>query len=195
MEKISLVKEEKETFNWDIPSGLSVNKFIKTPHHVKIYSHESYASSLYALYCGTSPQDLKFSKDLEDGQIYKFKIASVNESSALGYTDSGQTIFIDLKKEKKDANRLGIEGIDFKVYSEFEAIVREISGTYYGSVVECYVQGLKAEFFAQIKESSVAYPAKVEAINKGGYLVDISGIKCFLPGSLAAANKIGRAHV
>lgn len=190
MEKISLVKEEKDTFNWDIPSGLSVNKTIKTPNHVKIYSHEGYASSLYALYCGTSPQDLQFSKDLEDGKIYKFRISNVNETSALGYTDSGQTIFIDLKKEKKDAARLGIQGIDFRVSSEFEAIVRDINGTYYGSVVECYVQGLKGEFFDQIKQSSVAYPARVESINKGGYLVDISGIKCFLPGSLAAANKI-----
>jgi len=190
MEKISLVKEETDTFNWEIPSGLTVNKSIRTPHHIKLYSHEIYASSLYSLYCGTSPEILQFSKDLEDGKIYKFRISNLNETSALGYTDSGQTIFIDLKKEKKDAARFGIQEIDFKVSSEFEAIVREIGGTYYGSVVECYVQGLKGEFFAQIKEASVAYPARVESINKGGYLVDISGVKCFLPGSLAAANKI-----
>lgn len=190
MEKISLVKEETDTFNWEIPSGLTVNKSIRTPHHIKLYSHEIYASSLYSLYCGTSPEILQFSKDLEDGKIYKFRISNLNETSALGYTDSGQTIFIDLKKEKKDAARFGIQEIDFKVSSEFEAIVREIGGTYYGSVVECYVQGLKGEFFAQIREASVAYPARVESINKGGYLVDISGVKCFLPGSLAAANKI-----
>ena len=190
MEKISLVKEETDTFNWEIPSGLTVNKSIRTPHHIKLYSHEIYASSLYSLYCGTSPEILQFSKDLEDGKIYKFRISNLNETSALGYTDSGQTIFIDLKKEKKDAARFGIQEIDFRVSSEFEAIVREIGGTYYGSVVECYVQGLKGEFFAQIKEASVAYPARVESINKGGYLVDISGVKCFLPGSLAAANKI-----
>ena len=190
MEKISLEKEEKETFNWDIPSGLTVNRKIETPGHTKIYSHEGYASALYALYRGANPQILEFSKDLEDGRIYKFKISSLNESGALGYTDSGQTIFIDLKKERKDAVRLGIEEIDFRVSYEFEAIIREINGTYYGSVVECYVQGLKVEFFAQIKEASVAYPAKVESINKGGFLVDISGVKCFLPGSLAAANKI-----
>ena len=190
MEKISLVKEETETFNWDLPSGFVVNKKIQTPSHIKIYSHEGYASALYFLYCGTNPQVLDFSKDLEDGKIYKFRISSMTEDNAFGYTSSGQTIFIDLKKERKDAARLNIQGIDFKVSAEYEAIVREISGTYYGSVVECYVQGLKVEFFAQIKEASVAYPAKVEAINKGGFLVDISGVKCFLPGSLAAANKI-----
>jgi ribosomal protein S1 len=30
----------------------------------------------------------------------------------------------------------------------------------------------------------------IEEVNKGGFLVDLSGIKCFLPGSLAAANRI-----
>ena len=190
MEKISLTKEEKETFNWEIPTGLSVNKKIKTPNHIRVYSHEDYASSLYSLYLGTNPEHLEFSKDLEEGEIYKCKISSINQDSALAYTSSGQTIYIDLKKERKDAQRLNIQGIDFVVSAQVEAIIREINGTYYGSVVECYVQGLKAEFFDQIKTASVAYPAKVEAINKGGYLVDISGVKCFLPGSLAAANKI-----
>lgn len=190
MEKISLAKEEKDTFNWEIPTGLTVNSGIKTPRHIKVYSHEGYAAALYSLYSGTNPEFLDCSKDLEEGEIYKCKISSINEDSALAYTSSGQTIYVDLKKERKDAQRLNIQGIDFSVSTEIQAIVREISGTYYGSVVECYVQGLKAEFFDQIKSGTVAYPARVESINKGGYLVDISGIKCFLPGSLAAANKI-----
>ena len=190
MEKISLVKEETDAFNWDIPNGISVNEKIKTPNHIRVYSHEDYAFDLYSLYCGVSSEKIQFSKDLENGKIYKFKISSINENSALGYTESGQNIFVDLKREKKDAAKFGIDGIDFKVSSEFEAIVREIGGTYYGSVVDCFVQGVKGEFFDQLKESSVAYPARVESINRGGYLVDISGVKCFLPGSLAAANKI-----
>jgi ribosomal protein S1 len=190
MEKISLEKEEKETFNWDIPSGLTVNKKIHTPGHTKIYSHEGYASSLYSLYCGSNPSVLGFSKDLQDGEIYKCRITSAREDSALGHTETGQTIFIDLKKERKDAIRLNIQGLDFSVSSEIEAIVRDINGTYHGSVVECYVHSLKAEFFDQIKKCSVAYPAKIESVNKGGFLVDISGVKCFMPGSLAAANKI-----
>ena len=190
MEKISLAKEEKDTFNWEIPTGISVNKKIKTPRHIKVYSHEEYASSLYSLYLGTNPEFLEDSKDLEDGKIYKCKISSITEDNALAYTQSGQTIYIDLKKERKDAQRLSISGVEFSVLAEVEAIVRDIGGTYYGSVVECYVEGLRGEFFDQIKESSVAYPARVESINKGGYIVDISGVKCFLPGSLAAANKI-----
>lgn len=189
-QKISLFKEEIGGFNWDLPNGLSENRKIKTPGHIRVYSHEDYASALYHLYTGSNTEKLEFSKDLEEGNIYKCKISRLEENSALAYTHSGQTIFIDLKKERKDATRLQITNLDFSVGMEVEAIVREISGTYYGSVVECYVQGLKDEFFTQIKEATVAYPAVIESINKGGYLANISGIKCFLPGSLAAANKI-----
>jgi ribosomal protein S1 len=52
------------------------------------------------------------------------------------------------------------------------------------------MHSIRDEFFAQIKEGSHAYRAKIESINKGGYIASISGIKCFLPGSLAAANRI-----
>ncbi len=189
MEKISLEKE-KEDFNWEIPAGLTVNNKIKTPSHIRVYSHEEYAPSLYSLYLGTNPEHLEFSKDLQDGGTYRCRISSINGDSALAYTSSGQTIFIDLKKEKKDAERLNLQEVDFSISTQVEAVVREIGGTYYGSVIEGYVRILKVEFFDQIKEASVAYPAKIESINKGGYLVDISGVKCFLPGSLAAANKI-----
>lgn len=179
-----------ESFNWEETSKFSVNKKIKTKEKAKVFSKESYASDLYELYSNSVLNKNTTSKDLVDGQIYTCKILSLNETSALACTDSGQTIFIDIKKEIKDAHRLDIQGLDFVIKSEMEVIVKKINGTYYGSVIECYVKGLKEEFFEQIKLASVAYPAKIESINKGGYLVDISGIKCFLPGSLAAANKI-----
>ena len=49
---------------------------------------------------------------------------------------------------------------------------------------------MRAELFEQIKKETSAYTVKVVSVNKGGYIVDLSGVKCFLPGSLAAANKI-----
>jgi small subunit ribosomal protein S1 len=176
-------------FNWEIPSTFTVNKKIKTKDRSKVYCHENYATELYDLMFG-SIKDIESTKDLKPGQLYKCEILSVNEENALAQTDAGQTIYIDLKKEYKDANRLGITGVDFSVGSEIQALVRNVSGTYYGSVIECFIQNLKAEFFEQIKKESAAYEARVESVNKGGYMVDVQGIKCFLPGSLAAANKI-----
>jgi ribosomal protein S1 len=190
METKPLQKEENEKFNWEIPQNFTINKKIKSQSRSKIYSHEEYAENLYELYTGYSQENFKSSKDLVDGEIYKCRISSINENFALAYTPTGQTIFIDLKKERKDAQKLNIQGLDFTINSQIEAITRKINETYYGSIVECYAKGLKNEFFEQIKLASVAYPAKIESINKGGYFVDISGVKCFLPGSLAAANKI-----
>jgi ribosomal protein S1 len=190
METKSLQKEGNENFNWEIPQNFTINKKIKAESHSKIYSHEEYAENLYELYSVSNGGKLESSKDLIDGEVYKCRISSINEDSALAYTQSGQTIFIDLKKERKEAQKLNLHDLDFTVHSQIEVISRKINGTYYGSIVECYSKGLRNEFFDQIKLASVAYPAKIESINKGGYFVDISGVKCFLPGSLAAANKI-----
>ncbi len=176
-------------FNWEIPSTFTVNKKIKTSDRSKVYCHENYAKGLYDMML-ESIKDVESAKDLKPGQLYKCEIILVKEDNALAQTDAGQTIYIDLKKEYKDANRLGITGVDFTVGSVIQALVRNIAGTYYGSVVECFIQNLKAEFFEQIKKESAAYEARVESVNKGGYMVDVQGIKCFLPGSLAAANKI-----
>ena len=190
MQVISLLEKETETFNWDLPSGFIVNKKIQTPSYIKIYSHERYASALYAAYRGINPGNLESGKDLEEGKIYTCKITSTDKDSGLAHTETGQTIYLDLKKERRDAQKLGIQGLNFTIGASIKTLIKEIDGTYHGSVVDCYVQNLKEEFFEQIKSASNAYPARVEAINKGGYLVDISGVKCFLPGSLAAANKI-----
>jgi small subunit ribosomal protein S1 len=178
-----------EVFNWNIPSTLTVNKKIKTSDKSKVYCHDSYAENLYQQILGNI-KDIQCSKDLKQGELYSCEIISLNGEHALAQTDAGQTIYIDLKKEQKDAARLGIPDVNFEIGKKIEALVRSSTGTYYGSVIECFIQNLKSEFFEQIKKESAAYEAVVESVNKGGYMVDVQGIKCFLPGSLAAANKI-----
>lgn len=181
---------QNSSFNWDIPNNFTVNEKFKKTGKTKVYCHESYATELYNLIM-SDVLGLESSKDLKSGESYRCVISEINPFHAIAQTDSGQTLFIDLKKENKDAERLGLqEMINFNVGTEINTVVRQISGTYYGSVVESYIQNLKAEFFDQIKKQTMAYSARVESINKGGYIVDVNGIKCFLPGSLAAANKI-----
>jgi len=53
-----------------------------------------------------------------------------------------------------------------------------------------YAEKMKVEFIKQIKEPKTAYEAKVISKNQGGFLVDVMGVQAFLPGGLAAANKI-----
>lgn len=49
-----------------------------------------------------------------------------------------------------------------------------------------FTKNLKEE----IKNPTSAYLAKITGKNQGGFFAEIHGIKCFMPGSLAAANKI-----
>jgi ribosomal protein S1 len=181
---------ETEIFDWELPNGLVVNEKIKSPDGVKVFCHESYAQSLLALYFGDSGFLNETTKDLSDGGVYDCKIVTLHENDALAQTESGQTIYIDLRKERRDAIKLSIEGLNFNAGENIKARVRSINGSYVGSVVEYFVHTMRAELFEQIKKETSAYRVKVLSVNKGGYIVDLSGVKCFLPGSLAAANKI-----
>ena len=61
------------------------------------------------------------------------------------------------------------------------------------SLWEGHLSKIKAEFIQQIQHpetQTCAYNAVVKEINGGGYIVDIMGVKCFMPGSLAAAGII-----
>lgn len=178
-----------EDFNWNISNKRKVNRKITTLDDSKVFCHEDYAQSLYNL-MADSLKSISGSKDLQNGLVYECTITSLNDSYAIAQTLEGQSIYIDLIKERKDASKLNLGSIDFSVGAETQAIVRNVMGTYYGSVIDCFVENTKLEFYEQITKQSVAYEARIKSINNGGYLVEVQGIECFLPGSLAAANKI-----
>ena len=179
-----------ENFDWDVPNGLVVNTKIKSPEGSKIYSHEPYAQELADLYFKSYTNLDSGSKDLVDGSVYPCTIITLKEDEALAQTTSGQTIYIDLKRERRDAEKLSLQGLTFNPGEEVNARVRKVNGSYSGSVIDYYIHSLRAELFEQIKKESSAYRIKILSVNKGGYIAELSGIKCFLPGSLAAANKI-----
>jgi len=182
---------QTEFFNWEIPNKPSHNKAIRRIAKMSVYCHEPYASDLLNVYLGEKTSHTEsISKDLSSGQVYNCKIVSINENTALGQTVSGQTVYIDLKKDLRDSIKFGISGMDMSIGSEVKAYVRKVNDNYLGSVVESYLQSLRSELFEQIKKETSAYTVKIESINKGGYILDLCGIKCFIPGSLSAANKI-----
>lgn len=178
-----------EDFNWNITNRRKINRGVRTTDDSKVFCQEDYAQSLYDLMV-VSLKSINRSKDLKSGVVYVCNIITVNEEYAIAQTCEGQSIYIDLIKERKDAAKLNLGNLDFSVGSESQVIVRNSMGTYYGSVVDCFIENTKLEFFEQITKQSLAYEAKIESINNGGYIVEVQGIKCFLPGSLAAANKI-----
>lgn len=197
------------TFDWSLYENgyvggykLVVNKTIKTgTSRIKVYSHEHYAPELYKLYEGINNV---CSKDLIKDNILRIvDLTPVNDTEIAADTLGGSTVIIDLNKEKKFISMFGINdpkefvksiknpenkqiilnyGINGKVMSSGEnARV---------SLWDGHTNKIETEFMDQIKNPTTAYVAHVKEINKGGYVVSIMGIDAFMPGSLAAPNKL-----
>ena len=180
-----------EEFDWTLPNKRATNTKVKSPDGTKVYCHDSYAQALSDMcFYGNFTDDLTVGKDLVEGEVYPCRVTNLSETEALAQTTTGQTIYLDVRKEMRDAQKLNLQNLTIQIGDEFKVRVRKSGGSYIGSMAEYYMHSVRVELFEQITKETNAYNVKVESINKGGYIVDLSGVKCFLPGSLAAANRI-----
>ena len=76
----------------------------------------------------------------------------------------------------------------FNVNKTYVVVENVVART--GSLYAAHLQTIITEFKEQIKKPSSAYIAKILTKNQGGFFIEVQGVKAFLPGSLAAANKI-----
>lgn len=200
----------KNNFNWDIyvdgykgDTVLQPNNQIKgTDSKQKVFSREHYAQKLFDLYSGHSTEVVK--KDLFKGDcvlvtdIYNIKGDNI-DIEILG----GLSITIDLNREKRFIQIFGFESISefisnlssdkFKqqlLDQKIKAYVLESSPSLKVSLWQGYLMSIRDEFMDQITNPSKAYTAKIKEANKGGFFVEVQGIDAFMPGSLAAPNKI-----
>lgn len=148
------------------------------------------------LYEKTFPSDKEFfanGKDLVNNTTTKIRVAKINSESGLvlAETPFGQTIVIDIKKEEKGFKKLGYPMYEIQVGQELDVIIsRNSSGSFTGSLSAGYEKTLKNELHKAIKNEDCAYSVRIVSVCNGGFMVDLSGVQCFLPGSLAAANRI-----
>lgn len=198
-----------DIFDWSLYENgyvggnkLVINKSIKTgTSKVKVYSHEHYAKELYKLYAGINEV---YAKDMiKDSLLYVTDIKSINDNEIAIDTLSGSTVIIDLNKEKKFISMFGIESpSDFcrtiKVQENKERVlgfglqakILSNGDNARVSLWDGHLAKIEQEFMTQIKNPTTAYTAHIKEINKGGYVVSIMGIDAFMPGSLAAPNKL-----
>lgn len=169
---------------------------MKKAYTASEYSQED-REKLESLYELTFPKDLKKSefngKDIINGQGITIVISDVNEERgmAIGETQMGQSVFINLKKEEKGFKRLGYPVLDIVPGKVMDVIIKKnINGDVTGSVSAGYELTLKRDLHRAITAEDCAYQVRVKEVCNGGFMVDLSGIECFLPGSLAAANRI-----
>ena len=170
------------------------------------YSHEPYAQEYFNILTHQSCPVV--TKDINAGAIVAIDDLHVSrDGNLIADINHGMgSITIDLNKEDKFLNLIDIGGekVTKEVFAEMlkepkfkESILamdlkaKVTTDTEKASLWNGYVEGLYNEMSAQITENSKAYHGVIVESNNGGFTVEISGcIKAFMPGSMAAANKI-----
>jgi len=181
-----------------------INKSIIVPKdgtRTKILCHEPYAQELYNMY-NRVPADNFVAKDMVKNSIFTVtNIMPVSKTEVIVDTIGGGSARIDLTKDKEYLNAINCNDIEVFVNSlaksenfkknflDLKPTIKVINKDRI-SLWEGHKSKTEKEFMEQIKNPTSAYYAKLEAINNGGYIANIQNIKCFLPGSLAQANKI-----
>lgn len=199
-----------EAFNWSLYENgykgdinLKQNFKIKGQEKkVKCFSREPYAQQLFDTYLSNSTNFIK--KDLSKGDCVKIvNITNISDEKIIVELLGGLSLDIDLGREKKFVQLFGYENI--KAFTEsiknsqflkdfidcgIYAYIVDINPSIKASLWQGHIQKIKEEFMTQISNPSKAYVAKIVEANKGGFFVEVQGVDAFMPGSLAAANKI-----
>jgi len=166
----------------------------------KCFSREPYAQELFDIFSSNK----SVNKDLKKGDcVCITDIYNICGSKITIEILGGLSIDIDLSREKKFIQLYGYQSVDefINVILEPNYLKSLIDSGIYAYVVEStpalkislwqgHIKKIKEEFMEQIQTSTKAYIAKIIEANKGGFFVEVQGINAFMPGSLAAPNKI-----
>jgi len=188
--------------------SLKPNNNIKTgDKKIKVYCHESYAKELFSQYMNHVEP---VSKDLKKHTLVKIdalhRIKNDNDHISASINGGSNNISIDLNKEGRFFNTIVmgdqtltketfLRYLDdpeiHKKFIEMGLIAKIGTDIEKGSIWDGYIETLVSEMQEQITKNTKAYIAKIISSNNGGFVVEVAGmIKAFMPGSMAAANKL-----
>jgi len=192
-------------FDWDLYENDGTVKNTNEQDY-KPYSRTEYVNEWVGAYKG---KGIPASKELQKNTMVSITDFSfVNGNTMLAAVNGGvNNVVIDLNKEQKFFNILSTDGTD---HLDKESFVEKIkdpvfkskvidlgiyakigTDTEKASIWGGYVENLSNEFKEQIRKKNKAYMAKVISTNNGGFVVEVADtISAFMPGSVAAANKI-----
>jgi len=192
-----------DEINWESLNGgfkrRKPNAVILEKYGERIYCHEPYAEEAYLAYM----KGVYVSKEITKDALMKIISIGRVSNEEVWFTCEGYTDFcIKVENEKKFFSLFGLNSEEFVSWISTpegkESFIRQGHTLYveetnpntrvtlYGG----YVKKQTTEFFDQIKSPTNAYSAKVIKRNDGGFLIAVAGVEGFLPGSLAATNKI-----
>lgn len=165
---------------------------VQVPHGTKILCTESYVLESLALYGlgeeieGNVQKCENKEKYITQGEIIVIsRDKSGSKESALIDIGSKFTAFCSLLKEPKeiiDQLEVGMT-VDVKVKTA-------PNGTVMASISDAIDEVKFNEIYNAVGNKSIGFNGKIVELINGGYWVDLAGIKCFMPGSLAGLNKL-----
>jgi ribosomal protein S1 len=201
-----MLQENHEDFDWNLlkatcPSNKKFNKEISKKYpDARVYSHYPGAMEMYKMYMS---KDI-YSKDFSTGDVVLIeKIDVISDGIIHVEIANGYTLELDVNKEKRFCKLWGINSptvfttwLSIPINAEkfiankiYVKLTRDKS-TIKGSLIQGHEEKTKNDFIKQITKPTIAYNATVINLNRGGFIVDVLGISAFLPGGLAAPNKI-----
>lgn len=180
-----------EEFDWDAhaadcPSRMRRgNPFVKTNGNTKVFYQGADAQKWFDLYEGIMAD---FKAVIEPNEHYDGTIYSMTNEWAMLDVGHREMVYIDLGREPSTIRSLITVGAKFTVRI---LSTKNQKGFILGSIGEGMRQTIINDLKKSIETGSTAYIGTVTSmIPGGGYMVNIQGIDCFMPGSLAGANKL-----
>jgi small subunit ribosomal protein S1 len=180
-----------EDFDWDThaadcPSRMRKgNPFVKTNGNTKVFYQGADAQKWFDLYEGIMAD---FKAVIEPNEHHDGTIYSMSNDWAMLDVGHREMVYIDLGREPSSIRSLIEVGAKFTVRI---LSTKNQKGFILGSISEGMRQTIINDLKKSIETGSTAYIGTVTSmIPGGGYMVNIQGIDCFMPGSLAGANKL-----
>tara|TARA_R110001599_G_scaffold75912_1_gene207904 strand:- start:5803 stop:6954 length:1152 start_codon:yes stop_codon:yes gene_type:complete len=178
-QEITILLDEQDPF-----STKTVN--VMVPKGTKIISKEPYTLDMLDFY-GLAFDNSQITKAQEQKgtKLGKGIVISMEGETALIDMGGKYTGYCQLGSEKKnvvDELEVGME-VDVKYKKQGE-------GQVIASISDAIDDMKEQEIVNSIGDTTVAFTGIVKELIHGGYWVDLSGVKCFMPGSLAGMNKL-----
>lgn len=157
---------------------------------VKIFCNEPYAQELYDRLYSSGTQAAYLTKDFEIGQICKVTAKRVDYNNKMIEAQDDatlSTIFIPFREFTEEPSLL----VHNEISSSFKIVIYKVEGgDYLGSEKRCAALTYRDDL-EEFSKTEKWFYVKVINLVKGGYLALYKGtVRCFLPGSHAAANVI-----
>lgn len=179
--------DENGEFLWDAYESTCPTRYRKPNPHIKtkdgdkVFSREPYAQQLYDT-MEEFGQDIK--PNVNEGEIHEGVIYGIDQQYITVDVGYRELVYVNFGKES-DIVKASSVG------DETAVLITETKGLLAGTITG----GIKHKTFTDlrngIEEGRTAWIGTVKnMIENGGYVVEVQGINCFMPGSLAGINKL-----